>query len=102
MDTLAPIVNQMRDLARTELPDPQTCQVRLWDDGTFDIVIYHSLGEGERQQLTYERTTGEILWEHLRGARLDSTSLTGGETIHTPAFDQVQVRVLATVDPPSE
>lgn len=68
MEPLAPIVDRMRELAQDELPSPRTGMIRLWDDDTFDIVIYHSMGDDERQVLRYERTTGEILWEYVQDA----------------------------------
>jgi len=100
MAPLAPLVDRMRDLALEELPGPRTCKIRLWDDGTFDVVIYHGMGDDERQWLRYERTTGEILWEYVRGARMKSESLTGNETIHEPVYEESEVRVVATVEPP--
>lgn len=100
MEPLAPLVDRMRALATEELPAPRTCKIRLWDDGTFDVVIYHGMGDDERQWLRYERTTGEILWEYVRGARWVSESLTGNEMIYEPAYEESDVRVVATVEPP--
>jgi hypothetical protein len=100
MKPLAPIVDKMRKLAREELPSPRTCKIRLWDDGTFDVVIYHSRGEDERESLRYERTTGEVLWEHARGIGWRSESLTGGESVHEPVVEEADVRVVARLDPP--
>lgn len=100
MGPLAPIVDEMRELAREELPAPRTCEVRLWDDSTFDVVIYHSMGDDERQSLRYERTTGEVFWEYARGAGWRSESLTGGETVHEPVVEESDVRVLARFEPP--
>jgi hypothetical protein len=100
MDPLAPLVDRMRDLAMEELFGPRTCKIRLWDDGTFEVVIYHGMGDDERQCLRYERTTGEILWEYVRGVRWESESLTGNETIHEPVCEASDVRVVATVEPP--
>ena len=100
MEPLAPIVDQMRELAREELPTPQSCRVELWDDGTFDVVIYHSMGNDECQVVRYERTTSEILWEYLSGGHWEITELSGGEEIHDRIHDEREVRVLATVEPP--
>jgi hypothetical protein len=100
MAPLAPIVDRMRELARDELPSPRTCTIRLCDDDTFDIVIYHSMGDDERQALRYERTTGEIIWEHMQGADWEAQSLSGNETVYESTFETAEVRVLATVEPP--
>jgi hypothetical protein len=100
MEPLARIVDRMRELAQDELPSPRTSKIRLWDDGTFDVVIYHSMGDDERQALRYERTTGEILWESVQGADWEVHSLSGNETVYEPTYEESEVRVLATVEPP--
>lgn len=100
LEPLAPIVDQMRELARDELPSPRSCKVRLWDDGTFDVVIYHSMRDDEMQFLRYERTTSEIYWAYVSGTRWESESLTGNETVHEATHDEVDVRVLSQVEPP--
>ena len=100
MAPLAPIVDRMRELATDELPSRRSCKIHLYDDGTFEILIYHSMGSSERQQLRYERTTGEILWEHFEGAQHESESMGGNETLHKPVYDNVEVRVVDTVEPP--
>ena len=60
----------------------------------------HKMGDTERQRLRYERTTGEILWESVRGARTKSESVTGNETIHEPVYEESDVQVVSTVEPP--
>lgn len=100
MEPLAPIVDRMRKLAQNELPSPRTCKIRLWDDDTFDVIIYHSMNDDETQFLRYERTTGEILWEYVQGADWDSQALTGNETVYERTYEQSEIRVLATVEPP--
>lgn len=57
------------------------------------------MGKDERKWLYYERTTGEILWKHVRGARWESESVAGNETIHEPVYEECDVRVIATVEP---
>lgn len=100
MEPLAPIVDEMRELARETLPAPRTCKIRLWDDDTFDVEIYHVAGDDERQSLRYERTTGEVCWEHARGVRWRSEPMSGGETVHEPVVEESDVRVLTTLEPP--
>jgi len=100
MAPLAPIIDQMRAIAAAELPTPQTCRIRLFDDDTYRACIYHSLSQDEMQAIRYNRTTSEILWEHHTGARWESESLGGGESIIKPAFDERTIRVVTTVDPP--
>jgi len=100
MAPLAPIVDRMRQLATDELPSRRSCKIHLYDDGTFEILIYHSMGSNERQQLSYDRTTGEILWEHFEGARCESESVGSDETLHKPVYDNYEIRVVDTVEPP--
>jgi len=50
--------------------------------------------------LTHERTTGEILWEHFRGAQQVSESFSEGEIFHTTSYEELDVRVVDTVEPP--
>lgn len=90
----------MRKIAEDELPEPRACRIKLWDDGTFDAEIYHSVADDGVQLITYERTTSEILWKEYRGAQKKRTSLSGGDTIIKPAFDDCTVRLITTVDPP--
>lgn len=62
MESLAPIVDRMRELAQNEPPAPRFCITRLRDDGTFDVVIYHYMGDDEShgwrvgKSTTIERT----------------------------------------------
>ena len=100
MKPLAPLVDRMRILTRTELPSPRAGKVRLWDDGTFSVEFYHSMGSNERQHLRYVRSTGEIVWAHYQGARWREESLTGDETVMEPEYDDVDVQVIETVTPP--
>ena len=97
---LAPIVDQMRIIADDELPSPQTCRVQLFDDGTFRVSIFHSMGHDETQAIIYDRATSEIYWEHSKGSRTHSTRLTGGETLIESSPEERDVRVIATVEPP--
>lgn len=100
MEPLAPIIDQMREIAADELPDPQTCRIRLWDDGTFDAYIFHSMAGDESQVVRYDRTTSEILLEHHKGAGTKEIPLSGGETIIEPTFEESTIRVITNVEPP--
>ena len=99
MEPLAPIVDQIREIAEDELPFPQTCEVTLWDDGTVGAKIYHSSGD-EVYLLRYQRQTSEIVLEYAKGAQWKRESLSGGEAIHKPTFDEREAEVVATVEPP--
>jgi hypothetical protein len=79
MEPLAPIVDRMRHLAVEELPDPQSCKVRLWDDGTFDVLFYHGTNDDRWQWLRYERSTSEILCGEAWGKGWRTEELSGGK-----------------------
>ncbi|RQG98679.1 hypothetical protein [Natrarchaeobius oligotrophus] len=100
LQPLAPIVDEMREIARDELPAPRTCRIKLWDDGTFDAGVYHSISDDELESIRYERTTSEIVWEHLSGGGYVTTTFPNGETLHEPTIDDAEVRVITTVEPP--
>ncbi len=102
MGQLAPLIDHMREIAREELPAPRSCRVKLWDDGTFDITIYHSMGNDEREWITYERSTSEILYLYVDGTGWKTESFAGEGTLHTPTYDETEVRVITTVEPPYE
>ncbi|SFS86826.1 hypothetical protein SAMN04488556_3003, partial [Halostagnicola kamekurae] len=73
MQPLAPIVDQMQEIAREELPEPRSCRIQLWDDGTFDVKIYHSPGPDSLQAIRYEPATSEIYWEYASGGGWEIT-----------------------------
>lgn len=66
VQALAPLIDHLRELAADELPSPQTCKVRFWDDGDYDVVVYHSRGPNSREQLVYNRETGEVKWQYWK------------------------------------
>lgn len=100
MEPLAPIVDQLIDLARAELPAPRACRIKLWDDGTFDAYVYHSPSTDERCSVRYERTTGEILYEYVKGGGWEEHEFAGGETLHVPVHEEHEAWVLTRVEPP--
>ncbi|AQL44722.1 hypothetical protein BV210_18395 (plasmid) [Halorientalis sp. IM1011] len=77
-----------------------TGEVTLFDDGTFRARIRHTIDEDEHKLIRYERTTGEIVYLHVRDARWETTTFTDGETLHEPAYDVVDSEVCEVVSPP--
>lgn len=100
MEPLAPIVDQLREIARDELPAPRTCHAKLWDDGTFEAYVYHSPSKEEREWVRYERTTSEIVYEYVKSGGCEEHEFADGETLHVPVHDECEVRVITTVEPP--
>ncbi|WP_217642045.1 hypothetical protein, partial [Halostagnicola kamekurae] len=83
-------------------PEPRSCRIQLWDDGTFDVKIYHSPGPDSLQAIRYEPATSEIYWEYASGGGWEITEFPDGETLHEPTVDEREVRVITTVEPPYE
>jgi hypothetical protein len=65
---LAPVVDEVREIAREEMPSPQTCRLNLWDGGEYEIYIFHSRGTNEREQVVYDNETGDILCQYRKMA----------------------------------
>ncbi|APX95397.1 hypothetical protein [Natronorubrum daqingense] len=98
---LVPIIDEMQAIAKKALPEPHTCRIRLWDDGTFDVHIYHNSIGDEMEVIRYDRTTSEITWERVVDATWDLTTFADGTTVTEPTAER-EVRVLTTVTPPYE
>jgi hypothetical protein len=61
MQTLAPLVDLLRTIAREGPPEPQTCRIRLYDVKTFRITIGHHRCDGGASTV-WDRVTGEVNW----------------------------------------
>ena len=86
MTPLASIVDQLQDIAREELPAPRTCRVELCDDGDYNIVIYHSQGEDAGQVISYDVTTGDVVWKYRKngnGSLMRKPKMVKGMERHT-------------------
>jgi len=106
MTPLASIVDQLQDIAREELPAPRTCRVELWDDGDYNIVIYLSQGEDAGQVISYDVTTGDVVWKYRKnGEWVVDEEAEDGEGYGTPyvrEFEESETRRITTIDPPVE
>lgn len=102
MQTLAPLVDQLQAIAQEELPEPQTCRIRLYDDNTYRITIEHHRGDGG-EAIVYDRVTGEVYWRDSAGARelriLDPAYY---DLITTTYFEDESEAVVAELEPPIE
>lgn len=72
----------------------------MFDDGTVDAHIMHGGPRDEREYIRYVYPTSEIIWERCNAAGMKQQELTGGEMLHIPMVDEVEARVITTVDPP--
>lgn len=104
MAPLASLVDQLQEIAREELPAPRTCQVKLWDDGDYDIVIYHSSGKDETKSISYDVNTGDVMWKYRKsGEWVVDENAEDGEGYGTPyvqEFEESETRRITTIDPP--
>ena len=104
MTTMAPLVDQLQDIARDELPAPRTCRVTLWDDGDYDIVIYHNHGAEEEQAITYDVTTGDVVLNYRKNGDwvVDEDAPDGEQygTAYVQEFEESETRKITTIDPP--
>ena len=104
MTPLASLVDQLQDIAREELPAPRTCRVELWDDGDYDIVIYHSQGGDASQGISYDVTTGDVLWKFQKNGEWvvdeDAEDGDGYGTPYVREFEESETQQITTIDPP--
>jgi len=102
MEPLAPLVDQLIEIAEAEIPAPRTCYVRLFDDMTYRIIVEHRYGDG-KEAIVYDRNTGEVYWRDTAGARtMRAPRLDRGETAVVPYFTKDAERVVTTIEPPIE
>jgi hypothetical protein len=67
MESLAPLIDRLREIADEEVPHPQTLEVRVWDDGDYSIRIFHKYGPKAMEQIVYHSRSGEAVWQRLKG-----------------------------------
>ncbi len=103
MEPLAPIVDEVRDLAAEELPAPKTLRVYLWDDGTYDICAYHNNGEHEQERVVFDPEAGEIRWEYCLSGGLEERGIYGtNQSVLDPIINERRERHLRSIEAPSE
>jgi hypothetical protein len=106
MTPLASLIDRLQKIAREELPAPQTCRVELWDDGEYDVVIYHGLGNDEMEYVSYDITTGEVAWNYRKNGEWvvddDAEDGDGYGTSYIQEFEASESRRITTIEPPVE
>jgi hypothetical protein len=104
MTPLASLIDQLQEIAREELPAPRACRVTLWDDGDYDIVIYHAHGKNKIQCVTYDITTGDVVWNYRENGEWvvddDAEDGDGYGTAYIQEFEESETRQITTIDPP--
>lgn len=102
IEPLAPIVDQIREIAQEELPAPRTARIHLWDNGNYEIQFYHSMGKDAGQLIEYDTENGAVLWKYREGVTIESTYVseeTG--TVHESVYEVTEERQITTIEPPS-
>lgn len=107
MEALAPLVDEVRAIARRELPDPRTFEMRIWDDGTYDVYVYHVRGERDREQVVYDPETGVVQWQRRKldpdWEFPDPNEVSEEEWRQVvPEYEAADARRLAVIEPPTE
>jgi hypothetical protein len=103
MQTLAPLVDQIREIAQDKLPSRRTLKLQAFDDGDYDLVVFHSPGPGEREQILYERDTGIVRWQYLKNPSMNKEFISEeAGTLLTTTFEERKERRITTIDPPTE
>lgn len=102
MKPLAPIIDQIREIAQGELPAPRAARIYLWDNGNYEIQFYHSMGKDAGQLIEYDNETGAVLWKYREGVTIESTFVSEkAGTVHEPVYDVSEERQITTIEPPS-
>lgn len=104
MTPIAPLIDQLQDIARDEIPAPRTCSVKLWDDGDYHIVICHKHAPDEQEGVYYDVETGEVVWKYIRNGEWvvddEADDRPGYGTAYVMEFEETNERVLTVIEPP--
>jgi hypothetical protein len=96
---IAPIVDQMRELAKEHLSDGCTCRIKLYEDGTYKIRFVHSNGE-KSCEFIHLTPPSEIVHVTIEGAHEKEVEFSDGGSIIRPGYDTYDAEVLCQVEPP--
>lgn len=106
MTPLASLTDQLQDIAREELPAPRSCVAKLWDDGDYQLRIYHSHGNDEGQAIDYDVDTGDVRWKYRKNGEWVVDEEKNSEDVKgTPyirEFEESETRTITTIEPPVE
>lgn len=103
IELLAPIADRIRAIGREELGAPRTMHLKLWDDGDYDIYVFHSMGEEEREQIVYNHETREVTYQYRKGVSFETVFVSEEAGSYTePVYDVSEERQITTIEPPTE
>ncbi|SDZ92631.1 hypothetical protein SAMN04488065_1260 [Haloplanus vescus] len=65
MASLVPLIDRLREIADEEIPHPQTLETRVWEDGDYQIRIFHN--GPAKEQIMYKPEMENPVWQRLKG-----------------------------------
>lgn len=89
---MAPILNQIWDIAENSICTPFTLEMTAFDDGDFRILVFHDskVTEGKnRESIEYNSKSGNV-----RYSSMTKDSITGSRKDH-------RSKQITTIEPPS-
>lgn len=93
IESLAPLVDCLQEIAHDKLPCPRTLEVRMWEDGDCLIRIFHKVRGDERQQIVYDGEKGRAVWQHLKAPSTRYTEVSEEEgTMAETEYEQKEER----------
>lgn len=101
MTTLAPLIDQLQALAEEHVPLPQATKITLWDDGDYDILIYHNHAHNKKEGLIYDNDTGVVRWRRAKNPYWEKDhDAEGPGMAYDRAFEELEEEELTTIEPP--
>lgn len=99
---IAPIADQIREIAQQELSEPRTMHLKLWNDGDYDIYVFHSMGKEEREQIVYDNEIGAVSYQYRKGVSFETVFVSEEAGSYTkPVYDVSKERQITTIAPPT-
>jgi hypothetical protein len=106
MASIAPLIDHLQDIACEEIPAPRTCSVTLWDDGDYDVSIYHKHGADETEAIYYDASTGDVVWKYVKNGEWvvdeDADDGEGYGTAYVQSYEESDERTITTIEPPGK
>ena len=106
MAPLVPLIDQLKEIACEELPEPRSCEVKLWDDGDYHLRFYHNRGQDESYAIHYDTETGDVVWRYQKNVEWVVDEEKNGEDVegtpYMPEFEEYETRTITTIKPPVE
>lgn len=101
MTALAPIVDRLQELAHEHVPRPRTCDVTVWEDGDYRLMIWHGSGHTEREGLIYDNDDGVVYWRRAKNPYWKKISRVADRSTECiSAVEEMEEREVTSIEPP--